>query len=138
MCFHLTRDGGHFAFHLHCMANACVYLGLKEVGLAAIETFAQKPSTAPLAAYLRRTYGWNYLGEDDRVLSQSPDGLDEHFRYVLGHHQARSRMRRDIIAQGVADMHRYWSSDDARRVLFPHVDRENYWCGQGNCRHVSM
>ncbi|KIG11373.1 glycosyltransferase family 9 protein [Caballeronia concitans] len=130
ICFKLTREFDIFAFHVHCLCDICAHLGLKEIALAALEYFARKPATAPIAAYLWRVYGWHYLGEDDPIISLTPEGLDEHSQYVLGHHQARSVMRRDGIAHGVAAMHRYWSSNEARRVLFPHLDLEQYWTGQ--------
>ncbi|WP_250499500.1 glycosyltransferase family 9 protein [Caballeronia sp. GAWG1-5s-s] len=130
ICFMLTRLSDSFAFHVHCMCDVAAHLGLKEVALAGIESFAQKASTPEIAGFLWRVYGWHYLGEDNRVLELRPDGIDEHSAFVLGHHQARSRMRLHGIAHGVEAMHQYWSSDDARRVLFPHVNREGYWTGQ--------
>ena len=130
ICVGLTRKSENFAFHVHCLCDICVHLGLKEVALAAIEQFAQKANTSPVAACLWRVYGWHYLGDDDGVIATTPEGLDEHSAFVLGHHQARSTMRRDGIAQGVAAMHRYWSSHDSRRVLFPHLDLAGYWTGE--------
>lgn len=130
ICFKLTREFDTFAFQVHYLCDVCAHLGLREVALAAIEIFAQKPSTAPMAARLWRVYGWHYLGKDDDVIELSPEGLNEHSAFVLGHHQARSTMRRDGIAHGVAQMHRYWSSRDSRRVFFPHLNLEGYWTGE--------
>ncbi|MDR5811782.1 glycosyltransferase family 9 protein [Caballeronia sp. LZ019] len=130
ICFRLSRQSATFAFHLHCLCDVCVHLGLKEVALAAIELFTQKPGTAPIVAHLWRVYGWHYLGDDDAVMNLSADGIDEHSAFVVGHHQARSTMRRDGIAHGVAAMQRYWSSHESRRVLFPHLDLTDYWAGE--------
>ncbi|MDR5765211.1 MULTISPECIES: glycosyltransferase family 9 protein [unclassified Caballeronia] len=126
----LTRRSNTFGFQLHSLCDACAHLGLKEVALSMIEYVGCKPDVAPIFAFLWRVYGWHYLGCDDRVLELSPEGVDEHSAYVLGHHQGRSAMRLNGIASGVELLHRYWSSHEARRVLFPDVDIEHYWCGQ--------
>ncbi|WP_250865694.1 glycosyltransferase family 9 protein [Caballeronia sp. INSB1] len=128
ICCRLTRES-EFGYQIHCMSDVCAHLGLKEVALTLIEYFARKPSTVPIGAFLWRVYGWHYLGEDARVLQLSAEGIDEHSACVLGHHQGRSAMRLNGIASGVELMHRHWSSHEARRVLFPHVDVEHYWCG---------
>ncbi|AQG98863.1 hypothetical protein A9R05_08475 [Burkholderia sp. KK1] len=130
ICCYITRLSDTFKFQIHCLCDACAHLGLKDVALSMIEYHASKSASAPLPAFLWRVYGWHYLGEDERVLELSAEGLDAHSTYVLGHHQARSAMRLNGIASGVEQMHRYWSSHEARRVLFPHVDVEQYWCGQ--------
>ncbi|WP_061169935.1 glycosyltransferase family 9 protein [Caballeronia hypogeia] len=129
ICCRITRDANDFGFQVHALCDACAHLGLKEVALAVIEYFALKGAFAPVGAFLWRVYGWHYLGEDQRVLEMCPDGMEEHPTYVLGHHQGRSAMRLHGIARGVEQLHRYWSSHEARRVLFPHVDVEHYWCG---------
>ncbi|SAK90863.1 TPR domain-containing protein [Caballeronia catudaia] len=129
ICCNLTRLST-FKFQIHCLYDVCAHLGLKEVALSMIEYQAIKSSSEPLVGYLWRVYGWHYVGEDARVLQLSAEGLDTHSAYVLGHHQGRSAMRLNGIANGVELMHRYWSSHEARRVLFPHVDVEQYWCGQ--------
>ncbi|SAK70375.1 TPR domain-containing protein [Caballeronia pedi] len=130
ICCQITRESDVFGFQLHALCDACAHLGLKELALTVIDFVRMKPDTAPIAAFLWRVYGWHYLGEDQRVLDLNADGVDPHSAYVLGHHRARSAMRLDGIANGVELMHRYWSSHEARRVLFPHVDVEHYWCGQ--------
>lgn len=129
ICFMLTRQSDSFAFQIHCLADACAHLGLREVALAGIESFAQsRPPRRSRPICGASTAGT--IWAKTTACSTRPDGLDEHSAYVLGHHQARSRMRRDGIAQGVEAMHRYWSSDDARRVLYPDIDRAGYWTGQ--------
>ena len=130
ICCRLTRESDRFAYQMHCLSDVCAHLGLKEVALAMIEYYAHKASTVPIGAFLWRVYGWHYLGEDERVLQLSAEGVGEHSAYVLGHHQGRSAMRLNGIASGVELMHRYWSSRESRRVLFPHVDVEHYWCGE--------
>ncbi|GJH30135.1 glycosyltransferase family 9 protein [Caballeronia novacaledonica] len=130
ICCRLTRESDRFAYQMHCLSDVCAHLGLKEVALAMIEYYAHKASTVPIGAFLWRVYGWHYLGEDERVLQLSAEGVAEHSAYVLGHHQGRSAMRLNGIASGVELMHRYWSSRESRRVLFPHVDVEHYWCGE--------
>ncbi|SAL84304.1 TPR repeat-containing protein [Caballeronia arvi] len=130
ICCNLTRLSDTFRFQLHCLCDACAHLGLKEIALSMVEYQVLKSSNEPLVGFLWRVYGWHYVGEDERVLQLSAEGLDMHSTYVLGHHQGRSAMRLNGIASGVELMHRYWSSREARRVLFPHVDVEQYWCGQ--------
>jgi hypothetical protein len=130
ICFYLTRESDVFGYQIHCLADACSHLGLKETALTAIDYFGKKPTTPAIGAFLWRVYGWHYLGEDQRVLDLSADGVDEHSVYVLGHHQARSQMRLQGIEHGVAAMHRWWSSPEARRALFPHVNLDGYWSGQ--------
>jgi hypothetical protein len=130
ICFMLMREAPGYGFQIHCLGDICVHLGLRDVLLTAIESYGQQPGSIPLARFLWRVYGWHYIGEDAHVLKLSAEGQDEHTTYVLGHHQARSMMRRDGIAQGVDSMHRYWSSTEARRILFPHVDCTDYWYGQ--------
>ncbi len=122
ICFYLTRESDVFGYQIHCLADACSHLGLKETALTAIDYFGKKPTTQAIGAFLWRVYGWHYLGEDQRVLDLNADGVDEHSVYVLGHHQARSQMRLQGIEHGVAAMHRWWSSPEARRVLFPHLN----------------
>ncbi|KAK48858.1 hypothetical protein BG58_19270 [Caballeronia jiangsuensis] len=129
ICCWLTREADLFGYQIHCLSDVCAHLGLKEVALGMIEYFARKASTPPIGAFLWRVYGWHYLGEDERVLQLDAEGVDEHSAYVLGHHQGRSAMRLNGIAGGVELMHRYWSSREARRVQFPDVDIEHYWCG---------
>ncbi|WP_250513155.1 glycosyltransferase family 9 protein [Caballeronia sp. INDeC2] len=129
ICCMLTRESDIFGYQIHCLSDTCAHLGLKQVALGMIEYFANKASTPPVGAFLWRVYGWHYLGEDERVLQLNAEGIDEHSAYVLGHHQGRSAMRLNGIASGVELMHRHWSSREARRVLFPHVDVEHYWCG---------
>ncbi|SAL02902.1 TPR repeat-containing protein [Caballeronia fortuita] len=129
LCCQITRRSNTFGFQMHALCDACAHLGLKEVALAMIEYVGTKPDVHPLMPFLWRVYGWHYLGADEDVLNLSPEGVDEHSAYVLGHHQGRSAMRLNGIARGVELFHRYWSSREARRVLFPHVDTEHYWCG---------
>jgi hypothetical protein len=130
ICFMLMREAPFFGFQIHCMGDLCVHLGLRDVLLTAIDSYGRQPASPPLAKFLWGVYGWHYIGEDTHVLKLSAEGQDEHTTYVLGHHQARSMMRRDGIVHGVDAMHRYWSSTEARRTLFPHVDCTDYWCGQ--------
>jgi Glycosyltransferase family 9 (heptosyltransferase) len=129
ICCLLTRESDTFGYQLHCLGDVCAHLGLKQVALSMIEYYAHKPSTIPIGAFLWRVYGWHYMGEDERVLQLNADGIDQHSTCVLGHHQARSAMRLHGIAQGVESMHRFWSSHEARRILFPHVDVQHLWCG---------
>jgi hypothetical protein len=130
ICFMLMREAPAFGFHLHCLSDVCMHLGLRDVLLTAIDSYGRHPDSQAGSALLWRLYGWHYIGEDSRLLEYNADGLDENAAYPLGHYQARSAMRRDGIAQGVQAMHRFWSSADARRVLMPHVDCTDYWCGQ--------
>ena len=130
ICCQITRRSDTFGFQLHCLGDVCAHLGLKDVALAMVEYVANKKGPPPHFGFLWRVYGWHYMGADEGVLGLSAEGFDEHTAYVLGHHQARSAMRLHSIADGVSLMHRYWSSPEARRVLFPHVDVEHYWCGE--------
>ncbi|WP_321791020.1 glycosyltransferase family 9 protein [Caballeronia sp. J97] len=132
LCCRITRQSSTFGFQVHSLCDACAHLGLREVALGMIEYVGAKPDVEPIFAFLWRVYGWHYLGADERVLELSADGIDEHSAYVLGHHQGRSAMRLEGIANGIELFHRYWSSREARRVLFPDVDVEHYWCGQRN------
>ncbi|SAK63171.1 TPR domain-containing protein [Caballeronia temeraria] len=126
----ITRTSNTFGFQLHSLCDACAHLGLKEVALGILDYVYHKPDYPRLHAFLWNIYGCHYLGEDQRVLDLQADNVPEHSAYVLGHHQGRSAMRLNGIANGVELFHRYWSSPEARRVLFPHVDVEHYWCGQ--------
>jgi hypothetical protein len=130
ICAQITLRSDTFAFQVHCLCDVCAHLGLKDVALAIIELYGSKPATPAINARMWRIFGWHYLGDDQRVLEESADGLDIHPAYVLGHHQGRSAMRLEGIPSGVEQMHRYWSSHEARRVLFPHVNIDGYWSGQ--------
>lgn len=130
ICFMLMREAPTFGFHLHCLSDVCMHLGLRDVVLTAIDSYGQHPNSLARSAFLWRVYGWHYIGEESRLLELTADGHDEHTAFTLGHHQARSVMRRDGIPRGVEAMHHFWSSADARRLQFPHVDCTDYWCGQ--------
>ncbi|KVT78859.1 hypothetical protein WT25_20195 [Burkholderia territorii] len=68
ICFKLTREAYGFGTHFHCLADICAHLGVKDIGLSALETLASKPELAGESSYYVRQCGYHYLGEDEAVL----------------------------------------------------------------------
>jgi hypothetical protein len=129
ICFKLTREAGAFGMHFHCLADICAHLGIKDIGLSALETLASKADLPGEASYYVRLYGHHYLGEDESVLSVQRDAsvpascMSEHVR-------ARSMMRSRGIAAGVHSFHRAYCSPQAVAELWPTQDVGRYWDGQ--------
>ncbi|HDR9258757.1 TPA: hypothetical protein QDB21_004755 [Burkholderia vietnamiensis] len=129
ICFKLTREAPGFGTHLHCLADICAHLGVKDVGLSAVEMLASKPEFAGESSYHARLCGYHYLADDSGVQRLQRD-VSIPFSYSREQYRARSMMRSQSIAAGVELFGQMYCSQSAVAELWPALDVERYWCGQ--------
>ncbi|NTX26881.1 hypothetical protein HT746_06995 [Burkholderia pyrrocinia] len=127
--FKISREAHGYGMHFHCIADICGHLGIKDIGLTALDTLAAKPEFSGPSAYHIRIAGYHYLGEDDAVLTLQRDASTP-FTHTREHYRGRSMMRSKEITAGVREFHQTYCSREAVTELWPHLNADRYWNGQ--------